>query len=123
MVLRVKVVKVLSEGIEFDNGLKLYSYHQESCCESHYLWFNDISLDDFDGLEFDLSNENFFERIIGYGIALKPIFGHPVRVPGYGENSGEYDSKLELIISDDKEFKMIFDISECQDISTEHYRN
>lgn len=116
MDLKAKVVKVLSEGIEFDNGVRLYSYHREGCCETHYLWFRDISIEDFEGLEFDLSNDGFFERIDGYGIALKPIIGHPVRVPGYGENSGEYDSNLELIISDDKEFKKIFNISECQDV-------
>ena len=44
----------------------------------------DLDLSDFDGLEFDLTNDNFFERIKGYGIALKPINGWAVRIPGYG---------------------------------------
>jgi hypothetical protein len=110
----VKVVKVDSDSLTFDNGVTLYSNHEQDCCESHWLCFNDLSLEDFEGLEFDLSNDNFFERINGYGIAIKPIFGHPVRVPGYGENNGYYSSDLELIVSDGKGFEKTFDISECQ---------
>jgi hypothetical protein len=110
----VKVVKVDSDSLTFDNGVTLYSNHDRNCCESHWLCFNDLSLEDFEGLEFDLSNDNFFERIKGYGIAIKPIFGHPVRVPGYGENNGYYSSDLELIVSDGKGFEKTFDISECQ---------
>jgi hypothetical protein len=53
----------------------------------------------------------------GYGIALKPIFGHPVRVPGYGSNNGYYSDQLELIVSNGNDFTKTFDISECQDIS------
>ncbi len=110
----VRVVKVYSDSLTFDNGVTLYSNHEQDCCESHWLCFNDLSLEDFEGLEFDLSNDSFFERVNGYGIALKPIFGHPVRIPGYGENNGYYSSDLELIISDGEGFEKTFDISECQ---------
>jgi hypothetical protein len=113
----VKVVEVDSESLIFDNGVRLYSNHDTDCCESHWLCFNDLSLEDFEGLEFDLSNDSFFERVNGYGIALKPIFGHPVRVPGYGSNNGYYSSELELIVSNRNDFTKTFDISECQDIS------
>jgi hypothetical protein len=113
----VKVVEVDSESLIFDNGVRLYSNHDTDCCESHWLCFNDLSLEDFEGLEFDLSNDSFFERVNGYGIALKPIFGHPVRVPGYDSNNGYYSSELELIVSNRNDFTKTFDISECQDIS------
>ena len=112
----VKVVEVDSESLIFDNGVMLYSDHEQDCCESHWLCFNDLSIDDFEGLEFDLSNDSFFERVEGYGIALKPIFGHPVRVPGYGINNG-YSSNLELIVSNHNDFIKTFDVSECQDIN------
>ena len=112
-----KVVKVDSESLIFDNGVLLYSNHDQDCCESHWLCFNDLSLEDFEGLEFDLSNDNFFERVPEYGIALKPIFGHPVRVPGYGSNNGYYSDRLELIVSNRNDFIKSFDISECQDKS------
>jgi len=113
----LKVVKVDSDSVEFDNGVKLYSNHDQDCCENHYLSMDDLTIDDFEGLEFDLSNDNFFERIEDYGIALKPINGHPVRIPGYGSNNGYYSSNLDLIITnpDGRTTYKEYNISECQD--------
>lgn len=113
----LKVIKVHDDTIEFSNGLKLYSNHEQDCCENHYLSLSDLTLSDFDGLEFDLTTDNFFERIEYFGIALKPINGHPVRIPGYGSNNGYYSSKLDLILTDSKTLTKIYDISECQVIS------
>ena len=113
----LKVVKIDSDSLEFDNGVQLYSNHDQDCCEHHYLSLDDLTLDDFAGLEFDLTNDNFFERIEDYGIALKPINGFPVRIPGYGSNNGYYSSNLALIVTDNKGFKKTFDISECQVVS------
>ena len=114
---KLKVVKIDSDSIEFDNGVQLYSNHDQNCCEHHYLSLDDLTLEDFAGLEFDLTNDDFFERIEDYGIALKPISGFPVRIPGYGSNNGYYSSNLDLIITDNKGFTKTFDISECQVVS------
>ncbi len=113
----LKVVKIDSDSLEFDNGIVLTSDHYQDCCESHYLSLRDLTLEDFEGLEFDLSNDDFFERIGGYGIALKPINGFPVRIPGYGSNNGYYSSDLSLELSDGKGFTKSYDISDCQDIN------
>jgi len=110
----LKVLRVCSEVLEFENGFKLYSEHRQDCCEDHYLSFGDLSMDDFDGLQFDLSNDNFFKKIEGYGIELIPIEGHSVKIPGYGSNNGYYSSDLELVLTDDKGFTKEFDITECQ---------
>ena len=75
-----------------------------------------MTLEDFDGLEFDLESDDFFECIEGYGIALKPLTGFPVRIPGYGSNNGYYSDQLELVLSGENVIK-VFDISECQDVS------
>ena len=112
----VKVVNVGDYGITFDNGLQLHSYHDTDCCESHELYFKDLSLVDFEGLEFDLSDDKFFNRVDGYGIELLPVHGFPVRVAGHGYNNGYYSSQLDLILTDGKDFKKTFDITECQDI-------
>lgn len=109
----IKVVKIDSDSLEFDNGAILYSYHENDCCESHYLSFADLSLADFDGLEFDLTGNDFFERVEGYGILLKPLNGHPISIPGYGSNNGYYSSNLDLILRG-KDFEKVFDVSECQ---------
>jgi hypothetical protein len=114
---KVKVIKVEDYGIVFDNGLQLHSHHSQDCCESHELYFRDLSLDDFAGLEFDLSNDKFFKRVAGYGIELIPIKGWPVRVAGHGYNNGYYSDQLDLILTDGKYFTKTFDITECQDIS------
>lgn len=108
-----KVTKVTSDFIEFDNEVRLFSDHSQDCCENHYLDFSDITLADFEGLEFDLAGEDFFERIEDYGIALKPMSGFPVRIPGYGYNNGYYSSNLSLILKGTN-FEKRFDITECQ---------
>ena len=36
----LKVVALNSDEITFDNGVKLYSNHDQDCCENHYLSMN-----------------------------------------------------------------------------------
>lgn len=110
---KLKVVKVESELIKFDNGVKLFSDHQSDCCEQHYLSFADLTISDFEGLEFDLSNNGFFKKIQDYGIELIPVQGHSVKVPGYGYNNGYYSTNLVLCLSGNGVNKE-FDITECQ---------
>lgn len=107
-----------NDTIYFDNGIKLSYYHDQDCCEGHWLDFTHIELSDFDGLIFDLSDDNFFERIPDYGIALKPLNGYPVRIPGYGNNNGYYSANLSLVLTDSTDITIkTFDITECQEIS------
>lgn len=112
----VKVVEIADESIKFDNGMWLSSDHERDCCENHYLSFSDLSEDDFEGLEFDLTTDSFFDRIEGYGIQLNPIHGHPVRVAGYGNNNGYYSANLSLVLIKGSKLVETFDITECQDI-------
>ena len=112
----LKVSSISSGSITFDNGMILYSEHEQSCCEWHYLSMEDLTIYDFEGLKFDLSNDNFFERIEEYGIALKPLNGFPVRIPGYGSNKGFYTSNLNLVITntDGVSIYKEYVIDECQ---------
>ena len=113
---KLKVIKVGDYGITFENGLELSSYHGSLC---HDLYFKDLSLKDFEGLEFDLTDEKFFKRVDGYGIELLPLVGWPVRIAGHGYNNGYYSSQLDLILEgkvDGKDFRKVYDISHCQDI-------
>jgi len=111
---KVKVVSINDESLTFDNGAILSSNHDQDCCENHYLSLADITLSDFDGLEFDISGDDFFERIEGYGIALVPLNGYPVRVPGYGYNNGYYSSDLSLILTYSNRLTKEYDITNCQ---------
>lgn len=112
---RAKVTSV-SDGLVFDDHIMLYSDHEQDCCEVHYLSFSDLTLEDFEGLEFDLTSDSFFERIEDYGIALIPIVGHPIRIPGYGSNNGYYGSNIDLVIEVNHKVFKRFDVSECQSI-------
>ena len=51
----LKVVSIDSDSLEFNNGVKLYSNHDQDCCGSHHLSLSDLTLKDFEGLEFDLT--------------------------------------------------------------------
>lgn len=109
----LKVVAIDPDTIYFEGGIRVYSDHRQDCCESHYLSLDDLTMADFEGLEFDLTT-HFFNKVEGYGIELLPLKGFPVRIPGYGSNSGHYSSNLTLCIVGggiDKEY----DITECQD--------
>ena len=112
----MRVIEVSGELV-FEDGTRLYSNHESSCCESHYLDFEHISMDDFEGLDFDLSNDNFFEAVDGYGIRLVPTNGFPVSIPGYGYNNGYYSTELELVLSSPDGNRRVFDISDCQEIN------
>ena len=114
-----KIIQVDSTGYQhklvFDDGSVLYSDHEPDCCESHFLSLKDLSLKDFEDLSFDLTSDDFFERVDGFGIRLKPTNGHPVSIPGYGFNNGYYSQDLTLIL-DTKEGQRMFDITECQNV-------
>ena len=111
----VKVIEV-NDGLVFDNGIKLYSDHESCCCEHHWLDFEHITIDDFKGLEFDLTGDSFFKRIDGYGIELIPVNGWSVKIPGYGSNNGFYSTNLTLVIEGNGG-KKEYDITECQEIN------
>ena len=111
----VKVSGVYDEYLEFNDGTKMYSEHYQDCCENHYLDFEHLSIGDFEGMEFDLSNDNFFERVPDYGIKLIPVSGGwPVGIPGYAQNNGYYSSNLTLVIEKSDGTRKTYDIQECQ---------
>jgi len=105
--------------IVFSNGYKLTTHHESDCCEHHYWSLTDLSLSDFDNLEFDFDDDNFFGRIEGYGICLVPVNGFPVRIPAYGSNNGYYSDNLSLVLSKDDKIIKEYDITECQESSDE----
>lgn len=103
--------------LRFDDGSTLTSHHDSDCCEQHYLSAENLTLADFEGLEFDLSGEKFFERVDGYGIRLVPLSGHPVSVPGYCSNNGYYSTQLALVLRRGSGERVEYDISECQELN------
>lgn len=111
---RIVYIKKIEDGvIYFSDGSILYSYHEQDCCETHYLDFEHITQDDFVGMLFNIT-ENFFRKIPDYGIALVSCNNTgELRIPGYGNNNGWYSHQLELVL----EIKVMFNITECQKIN------
>jgi len=110
----VKVIKIDEAGIRFENNISLHSAHDQDCCENHYLSFSDLTIEDFEGLKFNLGDDKFFKRIEGYGIELIPVHGHSVKIPGYGSNNGYYSDNLELLLAQTNKPSRTFDVTECQ---------
>lgn len=110
-------IEVSDHYILFSDGSKLYSSHKEECCESHHLDFSQLDMQVFNGLFFDLSNDNFFKKIPEYGIALLPLNGHPIPVPGYGSNNGNYSTNLFLTLQRANGIMSKYNIKNCQTIT------
>src|SRR5690606_23264188 len=111
-----KIIKIYDETIEFNDGSKLYSFHDQSCCESHYLDPSGIELDEVNDLIFDLDKplEEIIERVPGYGIRLIPRHGMPLSIPGYGYNNGYYSDNLSLTLSRNNGSNESLNITDCQ---------
>ena len=105
-----------NSGIFFSNNILLGSWHDTDCCEEHYLDFQHITLEEFKGLKFDLSDDNFFKKIPDYGIELIPINGHSIKIPGYGYNNGYYGTNIKLVIINYDKLLNTYDVTECQTI-------
>lgn len=116
--MKATITKISRDVIHLSDGSKIYSYHQQDCCENHYLDFsnevNDGKDSDLLGMELDLSGI-FFNKVPNYGIEFvssdKRKF---VRIPGYGSNNGYYGTDLTLVLEKNDGSKVGWNISECQ---------
>jgi hypothetical protein len=107
-----KIISV-NGAIVLENGTYIYDAHEQDCCESHYLNWEDVDASDLVGHHIDLND--FFERVEGYGIRIKLVDGHPVSIAGHGSNNGYYSNNLSIIVAG-PDGKIRYDISECQEI-------
>ncbi len=58
--MNTKVVKIDNDSIFFDNGLRLYSDHQQSCCEHHYLNIDEVKIEDFE----EWLSKKFYDELL-----------------------------------------------------------
>lgn len=115
--MKTKIKSIDRDAILFENGCSITSEHSQHCCEHHYLDFSYVNFDEVKDLEFNLSSDNFFRRIDGYGIELIPTNNFSVKIPGYGSNNGYYGSNIELVLHTPNAPDRTYDVSECQVIS------
>ena len=121
----MKIKKIEEEVVTFDDDSKLFSDHDQDCCESHYLDFEILKnynisnktgkTIDIYQQEFDFSNGVPFKRVEGMGILLFDKEGNSYLINGYGYNNGYYGTNIDLVYHKGKE-KHIYDVTECQKI-------
>lgn len=108
----MKIVKVEEERIIFDNGSVLESYHEQDCCENHYVDFTSINDQGFE-------NENFPEQLrdiisteadplevdewgefnISSFFNIKDKQGNKYTLTIYNSNNGYYSTDVSLILT------------------------
>ena len=120
-----KITEITTIALIFDDGHTLTSYHDQDCCEHHYLDFSNLgscNVATRTGKEIDIYNQEFdfsegvnFKKVEGVGILLYDTDGNKYLVNGYGYNNGYYGTNIELELYQEK-LKYHYDVSECQDI-------
>lgn len=118
-----KLIEIQNDLLRFENLdrteiAEIFSDHFQECREEHYLDFTPLSVEDFEGLIFDLHSDNFFERVEEYGIRLVSIDNQRISIAGYAYNNGYYSDKLTLVIRIKKDNGEVitkeYDITSCQ---------
>jgi len=99
----------------FDNGIKLQTEDSSDAYGLHFWSLEDLTLEDFKDLTFNLSNDDFLKRLEDYGIELIANNGVKISIPCYAIKNGSYSTNLALILLNN-ENKIInkYDISYCQ---------
>ena len=89
----MKIVKVDSGAIEFDNGGMITFDHDQDCCESNYADFEQLEERAMD-VEFV---ENLkFEKVDGYGFRFGNGGNEMFFIPCYSEQNGYYSSDVDI---------------------------
>jgi len=99
-----KVKEINHEGILFENGAKIYDYHEQDWCESVYASWQE-------GLE-----DTYFKEQVHYEIEIELVEDYGIRINGYGipcynRQNGYYSSELKIIFEKENGEQIIYDAS------------
>ena len=95
---KIKIVKVNSEGIYFDNGDVITCDHNPDCCEWNFADFE--SCKDFVGEE--LKPDLKFVAAKEYGFRFGNRDGKMLSVPCYSCQNGYYSTNVEIYLNGQK---------------------
>lgn len=85
------------DTLEFDNGLTIEDWHDQDCCESNYLDFEQLQVgDEFPNLE----PKSFIDYITlkEDGFAIKTTDGTPKWVQARSSQNGYYSSGVGMVV-------------------------
>jgi len=89
------IESIKNDEIILKNAIKIYSHHEQDCCEHVYANINYIK-DEINYIK--PFNCMIIEIVEGSGIRLKFGNNHALFVPCYDIQNGYYSSNLELIV-------------------------
>lgn len=92
----MKIIKITSEEICFDNGNYLTYSHNIDCCENNYADFSQLKDTGIENEEFEFS-EKMFELENECGFRLVANSGNKYFIPCYSCQNGYYSSDLDII--------------------------
>lgn len=118
----MKIDRIDTSEIRFDNGTVLGYYHDQDCCEQVYAdweYLNQYNILPSTGeiisiydIEFDEDIVNNLEFEKNMGIKLVSKTGDKWFVPCYNEQNGYYNDELELLIGIKDKPTITIDISD-----------
>lgn len=94
-----RIKEVTEDGIFFENGLKLISYHAQDCCENVYA--------DWEYIKEEIRTYEKFDEILiekvenaGFRIQFKTrnIYDYYYFIPCFNEQNGYYSNELMLFL-------------------------
>lgn len=109
----MKITKVLEEQLEFDNGTVLTSYHDQDCCEEHYVEFTSIIGQGWEGKDFPETlvdmvvkkpkEKTFFDDVDNEKwnsfVEIKDKQGNKYTLTIYNKNNGYYAIDVTLVLT------------------------
>lgn len=111
----MRIKRVYEEGIIFDNGATLESFHDQDCCESHYADFSSIIGQGWEDKDFPenlssliVKSEIPDEKTNDYGDVWRSFFqiqdkqGNKYTLTIYNSNNGYYGTGVALILTNGK---------------------
>lgn len=114
-----KVVEIYQNALVFDNRAHIWAddgaddgSEDWDCC---FLMLENLNINDFDGLLFDLSSDNFVELVPDYGIRLVAENGTKIDLPAWGGDKDFFQEKdVILYLTKKCEILKKWNISLCQ---------
>lgn len=97
---------------KYTGGTIYFSSGYELFLERDAYWnIEHISNRFFKKTLFDLESCDFFEKVDGYGIRLKPVNDYSISIPCYTEEGGDYTTNFKLILN---RIVGVFDVNEIK---------
>lgn len=95
----MKIAKITSDFVLFNNGSKITFNHEQDCCENNYADFKQI---EEAAMECEFPENLIFEMVDGSGFRFGGVGTYMFFVPCYSDQSGYYSSDIDIYFNGKK---------------------